>query len=101
MRKPKRRLVKVSPVAALGYARVSTDEQARHGVSLDVQRERIAAYAVAKGLELADILADGGCRVRTSRDPPSKNSSAAARPATYLTSLYGSSTASPGELATF
>jgi len=45
---------------ALGYARVSTDEQAREGVSLDAQRERIEAYAKAKDLELDEVLADEG-----------------------------------------
>lgn len=49
-----------TPAAALGYVRVSTDEQAREGVSLDVQCERIRAYAVAKGLGLVDVLADEG-----------------------------------------
>jgi DNA invertase Pin-like site-specific DNA recombinase len=45
---------------ALGYCRVSTDEQAREGVSLEAQRERIQAYAAAKGLDLVDILVDEG-----------------------------------------
>jgi DNA invertase Pin-like site-specific DNA recombinase len=39
---------------------VSTDEQAREGVSLEVQRERIRAYATAKGLNLVEVLADKG-----------------------------------------
>ena len=45
---------------ALGYARVSTDEQAREGVSLDAQQARISAYALAKDLPLGDILVDEG-----------------------------------------
>jgi site-specific DNA recombinase len=45
---------------ALGYCRVSTDEQVRDGVSLDVQRERIRAYAEAKGFALAAVLVDEG-----------------------------------------
>ncbi len=45
---------------ALGYARVSTDEQARDGVSLEAQRTRIRAYAQAKDLPLCDILVDEG-----------------------------------------
>ncbi len=48
------------PRSALGYARVSTDEQAREGVSLEVQRQRIRAYAEAKDLPLSDILVDEG-----------------------------------------
>ena len=45
---------------AIGYVRVSTDEQVREGVSIAVQRERIEAYATAKGLELVDLLTDEG-----------------------------------------
>ena len=45
---------------ALGYVRVSTDEQTREGVSLDAQRTRVRAYAEAKGIALAEIVADEG-----------------------------------------
>ncbi len=45
---------------ALGYARVSTEEQAREGVSLEAQQVRIKAYAQAKDLSLRDILVDEG-----------------------------------------
>ncbi len=45
---------------AIGYARVSTDEQAREGVSLEAQQARIKAYAQAKDLPLGDILVDEG-----------------------------------------
>jgi len=43
---------------AVGYIRVSKEQQAESGVSLDVQRERIIAYATAQGLELLDTIAD-------------------------------------------
>jgi DNA invertase Pin-like site-specific DNA recombinase len=45
---------------AIGYCRVSREEQVRDGVSLDAQRARIRAYAEAKDLELVEILADEG-----------------------------------------
>ena len=44
----------------IGYVRVSTEDQAREGVSLQAQRERLAAYATAHGWELAGIEADEG-----------------------------------------
>jgi DNA invertase Pin-like site-specific DNA recombinase len=44
----------------LGYIRVSTDEQAQEGVSLDAQRAKITAYAELYGLELIDIIEDAG-----------------------------------------
>ena len=50
---------------AIGYARVSTDEQAREGVSLDQQVARIRAYSLAKGLDLSDVLVDDGVSGKT------------------------------------
>ena len=54
---------------ALGYARVSTDEQAREGVSLQAQVARIQAYAQAKELELTDVLTDDGISGKTLERP--------------------------------
>jgi len=45
---------------AVGYIRVSTEEQAREGVSLDNQRARIEAFCVAKDWELISVYADEG-----------------------------------------
>jgi site-specific DNA recombinase len=45
---------------AIGYIRVSTDEQAREGVSLENQREKIAAYCSLNDMTLVDIIADEG-----------------------------------------
>ena len=44
----------------VGYVRVSTEEQAREGLSLDAQRERLAAYATAHGAVLVSVEADEG-----------------------------------------
>lgn len=43
---------------AIGYIRVSTDEQASEGISLDVQRDRIIHYCQQFGLNLIDIYRD-------------------------------------------
>lgn len=45
---------------AIGYIRVSTDEQAREGVSLDNQRDKIAAYCSLNDLILLDTITDEG-----------------------------------------
>ena len=45
---------------AIGYVRVSTDEQAREGVSLENQKEKIAAYCGLNDLVLAEIIEDAG-----------------------------------------
>lgn len=46
------------PIVAAGYARVSTADQYREGVSLDAQRDRIAAYCEAKGIRLLATFTD-------------------------------------------
>jgi site-specific DNA recombinase len=43
---------------AIGYMRVSTEEQVQTGVSLDAQEEKITAYYVAKGWELIQVIRD-------------------------------------------
>jgi site-specific DNA recombinase len=45
---------------AIGYVRVSTQEQATEGVSLDAQRDRLTAYCKMNGIKLIDIKADEG-----------------------------------------
>src|SRR5688572_3643104 len=45
---------------AVAYVRVSTEEQATEGVSLDAQREAVGAYCRMRGLQLLDVVADAG-----------------------------------------
>lgn len=49
----------------IGYIRVSKEEQATNGMSLDVQREKITAYCKLYDLELADIIEDAGESAKT------------------------------------
>lgn len=44
----------------IGYCRVSTAQQANEGVSLDVQRDAIWAYANYVGAELVDVVVEQG-----------------------------------------
>ena len=54
----------------VGYVRVSTEEQAREGVSLQTQREKIEAWAKALDGELLAIEEDAGSeRTRKSASP--------------------------------
>jgi len=46
--------------AATGYIRVSTTGQVEDGVSLEAQRERIAAWCLASGVELGEVFVDAG-----------------------------------------
>jgi len=50
---------------AIGYIRVSTEDQAREGVSLDNQESKIRAYADLNGLELVDVIKDEGLSGKT------------------------------------
>ena len=45
---------------AIGYIRVSTEEQANEGVSLDSQAEKVKAFCVAKDWKLVKIVQDAG-----------------------------------------
>lgn len=45
---------------AVGYIRVSTEEQAREGVSLDAQEAALAAYAQLHDLSLTRVVRDAG-----------------------------------------
>jgi len=47
-------------ISAAAYIRVSTDEQAESGYSLQLQRERITAQIIAKGWNLYKIYEDAG-----------------------------------------
>ena len=47
-------------IRAIGYARVSTEEQAREGLSIEAQEARIKALATAKGWHLTDMIKDAG-----------------------------------------
>lgn len=46
------------------YARVSTEEQAMHGVSLEAQKERLTQYAEENGLTVVDLYVDEGISAR-------------------------------------
>lgn len=58
---------------AFGYVRVSTEEQAREGISIEAQEERIGAYAKAKGWSLVDIIKDAGYSGKNLSRPGAKN----------------------------
>jgi site-specific DNA recombinase len=49
-----------STLRAVGYVRVSTQEQARSGLGIDSQVERVRAYCAFRGLELVEVIVDAG-----------------------------------------
>jgi len=65
----KRKRKEPEKLRAYGYVRVSTEEQAQEGVSLDAQEERIKAYAFAHGLELVKIFRDEGHSAKSLNRP--------------------------------
>lgn len=46
--------------SAIGYVRVSSEEQSKEGVSLDAQQARIRSYAAMRGFELVSIYREEG-----------------------------------------
>ena len=52
---------------AIGYVRVSTEDQAKEGVSLDNQKSKIVAYCHLKDLNLAEIIEDAGISAKNLR----------------------------------
>ena len=48
------------PIPAYAYLRVSTAEQAKHGISLEAQQARIEAYCKLQGLQLVKMFTDAG-----------------------------------------
>lgn len=55
---------------AIGYVRVSTEEQAKHGISLDMQRTKIGRYAELEDMDLVEIVADEGLSGSTIKSRP-------------------------------
>lgn len=51
--------------STVAYVRVSTEDQADRGVSLDAQEARIAAYAIALGLEVSEFVRDAGASAKS------------------------------------
>lgn len=55
----------VEKVKAIGYVRVSTEQQANDGVSLEAQREKIQMFARLYDYELVAIVEDAGASAKT------------------------------------
>ena len=45
---------------AVGYIRVSTEEQAREGISLEAQEDKVKKYADLHNLDLVEVIRDEG-----------------------------------------
>lgn len=76
---------------AIGHVRVSSEDQAREGVSLDAQEARLRAYATAKGWTLADVVRDEGRSAKDLRRPAWSGSSPSCRAAAPARSTRSSS----------
>lgn len=56
-------------MTAIGYVRVSTEDQAKEGVSLDNQKSKIEAYCQLKDLNLSEIVEDAGISAKNLKRP--------------------------------
>ena len=66
---PKRRTKPGLDRKTYGYCRVSTDEQAIHGVSLEMQEESIRAFAATKGWVIDEMIIDAGKSAKDLKRP--------------------------------
>jgi DNA invertase Pin-like site-specific DNA recombinase len=55
---------------AIGYTRVSTDEQSREGLSLGMQRAKIGAYCQLHEIELTGVIEDAGISAKDIKGRP-------------------------------
>ena len=53
----------------VGYVRVSTEDQAANGVSIGAQEARIAAYCVAMGWHVSEVVRDAGESAKSLKRP--------------------------------
>ena len=53
----------------IGYVRVSTEDQAKEGVSLENQKSKIEAYSQLKDLTLVEIVEDAGLSAKNLKRP--------------------------------
>src|SRR5262249_26018227 len=58
-----------APIRVLGYARVSTDEQAMSGAGLDAQRQAIIGECRRRGWQLVELIEDAGYSAKDLRRP--------------------------------
>lgn len=72
---------------AIGYVRVSSEEQASEGYSLDAQRAKLAAYAFANDLDLIAVHADEGISGKRANNRPGLQSGLASLRAGEATAL--------------
>lgn len=59
----------MSEIKAAGYVRVSTDEQAREGLSLDAQKKRVKEHIESEGWTLTEIYVEAGVSGRRDDRP--------------------------------
>jgi len=76
-----------APLEAIGYIRVSTNEQADSGLSLIAQRQRIEAQAAANGWKLLAVYEDAGVSAKTLERPGLKAALAKLRPGRVLLAM--------------
>jgi len=55
---------------AVGYIRVSTEEQSREGISLEMQSVKVRQYAELNDLDLIDVVEDAGISAKSIKGRP-------------------------------
>ena len=87
-------------MTTVAYCRVSTEDQAEEGFSIDGQIAKLTDYARLHDLGGLTVITDPGASGKNLDRPGFKKSRQSARPATQTTSSCGGSTDSPATSAT-
>jgi site-specific DNA recombinase len=65
----RKNVTKTEDRKTVAYVRVSTQDQANEGASLDAQEARIAAYCVAMGFDVSEVIRDAGESAKSLQRP--------------------------------
>jgi site-specific DNA recombinase len=65
----RRKTLAAAEARTVAYIRVSTEDQAVNGVSLDTQEARIAAYCTAMGWDVSEVIRDAGASAKSLQRP--------------------------------
>jgi DNA invertase Pin-like site-specific DNA recombinase len=67
--RPRKNAIAPEDRKTIGYVRVSTQEQANEGVSLDAQEARIGAYCLAMDWDVSEVIRDAGKSAKSLKRP--------------------------------
>ncbi len=59
----------IAMLRVIGYTRVSTEEQAKEGISLQAQKAKLEAYAALYGVQIVELIEEAGVSAKSLKRP--------------------------------